>query len=123
MIIGLCGLTMGGCKSKESKVQNRTLHGTIATIDVANGNVSMNWFNEKQGKPMLVGGQLLEDTGIYIDGKIADIGQLKEGDEVVVEGYVEKGKGIFAKRIMVTRNSPGTMTKIEKPTTTSQAVE
>ena len=122
-IVCLCGLTMAGCKSKDSKIQNRTLHGTIATIDVANGSVSMNWFNEKMGKPMIVGGQILDDTEIYIDGKMADLGQLKEGDEVVVDGYSEKGKGIFAQRITVTRNLAGTMTKIEKPTTTKAAEE
>lgn len=123
MITFVGGMTMLGCKSKESKVQNRTLHGTVATIDVASGSVSMNWFNEKLGKPMIIGGQTTQETEIYIDGKMADLGQLREGDEVVVEGYSEKGKGIFAKRISVTRNTAGTMTKIQKPTATSQAAE
>jgi cytochrome c-type biogenesis protein CcmE len=123
MIACVSAMTMLGCKSKESKTQDRTLHGTVATTDVANGSVSMNWFNEKIGKPMIIGGQVTEDTEIYIDGKVADLGQLREGDEVVVDGYTEKGKGIFAKRISVTRNSAGTMTKIEKPAKTNQTTD
>jgi Cu/Ag efflux protein CusF len=119
----LVGFAMSGCKSKESKVQNRTLHGTIEIIDLEENKLTMSWFNEKMGKQMQIIGQALPDTEIYIDGKVASIDQLKEGDEVVVDGYQEKNKGVFAKRITVTRNSAGTMTKIEKPTATSKTAE
>jgi hypothetical protein len=106
-----------GCKSKEDKKHNRTLKGTIEEIDIPGNTVSMNWFNEKLGKSMVIAGIITKETEIYIDGKLGNIGNLsqaKTGDKVIVEGY-KKGTDVVAVKINITQ--VGQATKINRPTT------
>jgi hypothetical protein len=78
----------------------------------------MNLFNEKEGKTIPVAGKITPETEIYIDGKLADISQLKENDEVSVEGY-KKGTDVVAVKVMVARNS-NVSQKIQKPAAATQ---
>ncbi len=107
-------LVLDGCKSKEDKKHNRTLHGTIEEIDVPGNAVTMNWFNEKLGKSMIIAGKITKETEIYIDGKLGNLSQVKSGDKVIVEGY-KKGTDIVGVKVSITHAGPAT--KITRPTT------
>ncbi len=106
-----------GCKSKEPKKRQRTLHGIIDTIDLNSKTVSMEWYNPKRGQTMFIAGRITKDTEIYIDGKIADITQIKPGDSVIVEGY-KKGSDIVATKVDIVRAAKSK--KIIKPNPTTQ---
>jgi len=120
MIVFVAALAVGvnGCKSKEDKKQNRTLQGTIESVDLPTKTVTMNWFNEKWGKPIIVAGRVTNETEIYVDGKIGDLGQVKVGDKVIVEGY-KKGADIVAVKVNVTHSAEESH-KIVKPGATTQ---
>jgi hypothetical protein len=85
-------------------------------VSAANNTVAMNWYSEKLGKSIPVSGKIIPETEIYIDGKLADINQLKENDEVIVEGY-KKGTDVIALKVMVTRTAANGSQTIQKPTT------
>jgi len=106
------GLTLTGCRSKKSKRKYKTLQGVIERID-KDGAVAMSWFNEKRGKTMIISAPIREDTEIYIDGKLADLSQVKPGDQVVVEGYKE-GTDLHPVRVDVIRTA-GKKAKSRKP--------
>lgn len=108
-----------GCKSKDKKKQSRVIKGTIETIDLGNNIVTMNFFNEKVGKSMPLASPIYKDTEIYIDGKLADISQLKENDPVVVEGF-KKGTDLHPTKITVIHPNKQ-IGKIMKTTTTRPA--
>jgi hypothetical protein len=113
----LCAGGMNGCKSKETKVHNRTLEGTITSVDPASRIVSMNAYIEKLGQSKLIPGKLADDAEIDIDGKLADITQLREGDQISVDGY-QKGEDIIALRVSVIR-AGGKRITIKPQTTTT----
>jgi hypothetical protein len=120
LIVVMMGLAMmwamNGCKSKDKEAKHRTLQGTVAMVSAANNTVAMNWYSEKLGKSIPVSGKIIPETEIYIDGKLADINQLKENDEVIVEGY-KKGTDVIALKVMVTRTAANGSQTIQKPTT------
>jgi|WetSurMetagenome_2_1015567.scaffolds.fasta_scaffold131875_2 hypothetical protein len=103
-----------GCKSKEDKKHTRTLKGTIEELDIPGNTVTMNWFNEKLGKSMIIAGKITKETEIYIDGKLGKLSHVKSGDKVIVEGY-KKGTDIIAVKVNITQ--VGQATKINRPTT------
>ncbi len=111
MLIGI-----SGCKSKKPKKRERTLHGIIDTIDLNSKTVSMEWYNPKRGQTMFIAGRITKDTEIYIDGKIADITQIKPGDSVIVEGY-KKGSDIVATKVDIVRSAKAKKIIKHKPTT------
>jgi len=97
-------LCLDGCKAKEQKKHNRTIQGTVEEIDIPGNTVTMNWFNEKQGKSLTLAGKITKETEVYIDGKLADLSQVKTGDKVIVEGY-KKGTDIVAIKVSITHGS------------------
>ncbi len=103
-----------GCKSKSEKKRNRVLRGTIEEVDIPGKTVTMNWFNEKLGKSMVIAGQITKETEIYIDGKLGDLSQIKSGDKVIVEGY-QKGTDTVAAKVNITHTG---QTPKPKPATT-----
>jgi len=123
LMIGLAMMwAMSGCKSKNKEAKHRTLQGTIAVISTANNTVAMNWYSEKLGKTIPVSGKIVPETEIYIDGKLADLSQLKENDEVIVEGY-KKGSDVVALKVMVTRTGSAGSQNIIKQATTQPVSE
>ncbi len=116
LLVLVVGISLPGCKSKESKKRYRTLHGTIVSVDTSNGTIVMNWFNEKTGTTIPIGGQVTKETEIYIDGKVADISQIKVDDEVTVEGY-QKGPDTVPVKITINHHSGGTKIIPKKATT------
>jgi hypothetical protein len=121
IMLTAAGLSLGldGCKGKESKQRNRTLKGTVESIDLTNKTVTMSWFNEKIGRSMPISGRITKDTEIYIDGKLSDLSQIKENDSVVVEGY-QKGYDTVAEKVNIIR-APEPATKISRPTQSKPA--
>ncbi len=118
VIISTLAIGAGGCKGKEDKQRNRTLKGTVDSIDVATKTVTMNWFNDKIGKSMIIAGKVTPETEIYIDGKLSDLGQVRSGDEVIVEGY-KKGTDVVAVKVSITHAGEQSI-KIGKPTAPTQ---
>jgi len=112
-----CGLN--GCKSKESKKKPRTLHGTVDSIDMVTKTVIIEWFNDKTGKTMFLPGRVTPETEIFIDGKLADLSQVRTKDDVVVEGY-QKGTDNVAVKVTITRATDKVL-RIVKPTSTQPA--
>jgi hypothetical protein len=105
-----------GCKSKDKKKQSRVIKGIVESIDLANNIVTMNFFNEKVGKNIPLASPIYKDTEIYIDGKLADISQLKENDPVVVEGF-KKGADLHPTKITVIHLNKQIGKIIKNPTT------
>ena len=103
-----------GCRSKESKKRYRTLEGTVHKIDPATGRVSMSCYVPNVGKTMIIWAEITKETEIYIDGKLADISQIKPDDEVVAEGY-KQGTSIIVTRVNVDRKGGRPVEGQEKP--------
>jgi hypothetical protein len=113
------GVGLYGCKAKKPKQVNRTLKGTVESIDLTNKTVTMSWFNEKIGRSMPISARITNDTEIYIDGKLSDLSQVKENDPVVAEGF-QKGGDTVVQRVKIIR-APEPATKIVRPTQSKPA--
>lgn len=115
LMFGVSGaLLLAGCGSKKPKKRSRTLNGMVESIDVASGSVAMSWFDEKAAKTRQIGGRIAPETEIYIDGKVAELSDVREGDEVMVEGY-KQGIDIVATRIDVIRKKGSVTLPTTKP--------
>ncbi len=95
-------LVLNGCKASKPKRHDMTLSGVAESIDVDNGIVTMNFFSKKQGKMVPLGGRVTAETEIYIDGKLSELDQVKQGDEIIAQGYKE-GPDVVVLRIEVIR--------------------
>lgn len=96
-------LVLDGCKSSKPKRREMTLSGVAESIDVDRGIVTMNFFSKKRGKMVPLDGRIVPETEIYIDGRLSELNQIKQGDEIIAQGYKE-GPAIVVLRIEVIRS-------------------
>src|SRR5690554_2820194 len=99
-----------GCSDRDGgKPKIRTKEGTIKKIDLQNRTVSMEIKN-KDGETIVLPGTFRDDTVIKINGRVATVKDVREGDTAVVQGYRE-GEGLNQKWIaqQVTIERPNEM--------------
>jgi hypothetical protein len=96
----------GGCSDKESAVVVRQLQGTVEKMDLSSGRVTLRYLHEKTNEERLVQGSVTDETEIFVNGKLATLGDMRLGEHILVHGRVEKiGKErrITALRIDISR--------------------
>lgn len=94
-------LSLSGCGKSESEREYNVITGTALGIDEATGKVAMNFFNKKKQIEMKVEGTVVPQTEILINGRVAELNEIKIGDQVVVTGYKE-GEG-SRRRLVATK--------------------
>lgn len=93
MTIALFAIAMflpaaAGCRREESAPKHRELVGIADSINEANGEVTMIWYNEKTDTDMKLTGHVTDETEYFINGRAAKLGDIKVKDRVKVIGYV-----------------------------------
>jgi hypothetical protein len=83
-------VNLAGCGQDESRRKNRTIKGTAENIDEATGRVAMNWYNRKKQIEMKIEGIVTPQTEILINGRVAQLNEIKVGEPVLVTGYEER---------------------------------
>ncbi len=94
--IALAILLTCGCSKKESGPEVFTLEGKIEKIDRQSdttGKITVIYYSEKQKQEMSGTGQVTKETEIMIDGAIATLKDLREGERVRGEVRVDKQDG------------------------------
>ena len=92
----LLALTAGGCGDNESPPEIITLEGKIEKIERTTdktGKVTVVYYSEKQKQEIPGTAQVTAETEIMIDGAVAVLKDLKEGESVRGEVRVEKKGG------------------------------
>ena len=79
------------------------MEGNVESIDLVTRQVSMSFYN-KNGKSVIVTGELVDGAEVYIDGKLSDITKIKVSDNVIVEGF-QQGAKVAATRVEVFRKT------------------
>lgn len=116
-----------GCRKSSNKRKHRTIQGTALRIDEATGQVSMRFFHDDTNQYRTVEGIVTPETEILINGRVAQLGEVRVNDEVVVTGYVEKdglSRRVVATKVRVQRDewSKGGGTS-SKPASTKPAAK
>ncbi|MFQ6048951.1 MAG: hypothetical protein ACE5K7_06270 [Phycisphaerae bacterium] len=96
-----------GCRQRQAQRKYRpAIQGTAKTINPQTGEVSMEWYSPKRQQWIEVHGTVTDETEVLINGRSAQLSDVRPGDRVKVIGY-EEGKGtakrLVAAKIMVTR--------------------
>ncbi len=92
-----------GCREDEPGVEVLSIKGKIEKIELQTGQtgeITVLYYNEKQGKEALGTGLVTADTEIMINGALAKLSDLREGDRVRGDVRVEK-TGDKTKRIIL----------------------
>lgn len=110
---GLIWLLVGsGCRENEPGFEVITLEGKIEKIERTSdviGEISVLYYSEKHGQEMIGLGLITTETEIMINGAVAKLRDLREGDHVRGEVRVEKKGGEkkqVALKIYVDRPKP-----------------
>jgi hypothetical protein len=119
LVLTVAAGLLDGCKAKEKKAHNKTIKGAIDKIDLSSNTVTLSWFNENAGRTLYLAAPVSRETEIYIDGKLADLPQVKVGDQAIVQGY-KKGSDLVPVRVDIVRSSDSAR-RILKPAATLPA--
>ena len=82
-----------GCSEDKPSVSLLSLKGKIEKIDRTSdrtGTITVQYFNEKQSKEVLGSAIVTADTEIMINGALAKLSDLREGDRIRGKVRVEK---------------------------------
>ncbi len=86
-------LVATGCRPKSADPRVLPLEGKIEKIELfsdTTGKLTIMYYSEKHGQDMVGVGEVTERTEIMINGVIATLKDLREGDRVRGEARVEK---------------------------------
>ncbi len=89
-------LTSGGCRRNEPGFEVLSLQGKIEKLDVNSdetGEITLLYYSEKQGQDIIGAGLVTRETEIMINGAIAKLSDLREGDRVRGEVRLERKRG------------------------------
>lgn len=89
-------LTSGGCRRNEPAFEVLSLQGKIEKLDVNSdetGEITLLYYSEKQGRDIIGAGLVTRETEIMINGAIAKLSDLREGDRVRGEVRLERKRG------------------------------
>lgn len=118
-VIAGWGLGLGaGCKDQEPESRVRELSGVIVKIDAKNKEVTVRYYNEKKKMEMIHPVKVTDETEILINGALADITAVKEGERAkgsIRVSQTDQGFELTALRVEIKRAQP------LKPTTDEAA--
>ena len=86
-------VVLPGCSKKEPAFEIVTLEGKIEEIDVtseSSGEITVLYYSEKNKQEMIRSGLVNKETEIMINGAIAKLTDLREGDRIRGEVRVDK---------------------------------
>ena len=95
-----------GCSEDKPSVSLLSLKGKIEKIDRTSdrtGTITVQYFNEKQSKEVLGSAIVTADTEIMINGALAKLSDLREGDRVRGKVRVEKKGGLNTQTVLQMR--------------------
>ncbi len=98
-----------GCNKDDDKLKIQTLEGTIEKITInadGTGEITVVYFSEKQGQDIPGTGLVTNETEILINGAVAKLADIREGERVRGEVRIEKKNGKraqFALKIHIDR--------------------
>ena len=90
-----------GCRNDKPSFEVLALEGKIETLDIRSdgtGEISVLYYSEKQKEEIIGTGLVTSETEILINGAVAKLADLREGDRVRGQVRVEK-KGEQRKQI------------------------
>jgi len=102
---GLFGLA--GCKTEKSEREHGAIRGTILNVDEATGKITVRHYSEKKKKHLPREITVTPKTEIFINGRIAQLNEIKTSEQVVVAGYAERDgsrKRMVAQEIKIERD-------------------
>jgi hypothetical protein len=111
--MGLVLASLPGCRKQDPGFEIITLEGTIERIKQTgedSGEITVVYYSEKHKQDMAGTGLVTRETEIMINGAIASLKDLREGDRVRGEVRIEKKgseRNQVAMKINVTRASTG----------------
>ena len=108
--------TLAGCSEDKPSVSLLSLKGKIEKIDRTSdraGTITVQYYNEKQGKEVIGSATVTADTEIMINGALAKLSDLREGDRVRGKVRVEKKGGLNTQTVLQMRVSRAQATPTE----------
>ena len=111
-VAGLLVLTWAGCRKDDPEFQVVSLDGRVEKVSAApdgTGEVTVSYFSKKHQQDVVGKGTITKETEIMINGVLASLSDLREGDrvrgQVRIDGSGDDGRQI-ALKIMVDRPKP-----------------
>lgn len=98
---------VGGCSNNNPSVDYRQLEGTVEKIDLVSGRVTLRYRHPKTNEERKVEGAVTKETEILVNGKLAELKDIRVGEHISVHGRVErigKVRRITALKIVVNRD-------------------
>ena len=117
-------LSLAGCKTEKSEREHGAIRGTILNVDEATGKVTVRHYSEKKKKHLPREITVTPKTEIFINGRIAQLNEIKTGEQVVVAGYVERDgsrKRMVAQEIKIERDDWSSAPRSATQSTTQPA--
>jgi len=90
-LLAFCGAN--GCRQREEGLEIHSLEGKVETIDRTSddtGTITVLFYSEKQKQEIAGTGKVTKETEIMIDGVVARLKDIREGDRVRGEVRVDK---------------------------------
>lgn len=107
-----CAVILGGCKKNEESPKIQSLKGKVERIDLnpdGTGRITILYFSEKEDQEMTGTGLVTKETEILINGAVASLSDIREGEHVRGEvRIVKKGdeRTQVALKIYIDRPKP-----------------
>ncbi len=107
-----CAVSLGGCKKNEESTKIQILKGKVERIEVGpdgTGKITVLYFSEKQDQELTGTGLVTKETEILINGAVASLSDIREGERVRGEvRIVKKGeeRTQVALKIYISRPKP-----------------
>lgn len=98
--------TLSGCAEKEASSTMLSLKGKIEKIERSSertGTITVLYYNEKQGKEVSGSAIVTTDTEIMINGALAKLADLRDGDRVKGKVRVDKKDGLKTQTVLKLR--------------------
>ncbi len=86
-----------GCSKKEDSAKVQSLQGKVEKLVVnsdGTGQITVLFFSEKQNQEVAGTGMITADTEILINGAVAKLSDIREGEHVRGEVRIEKKGGV-----------------------------
>lgn len=119
--MGVWLLGVGGCSDKANSVDVVTLEGKVDKIErttSTTGTLTVLYRSEKHGQDMVGVGDVTGETEILIDGTLATLADVRQGERIRGEVRIEKVDGQERKtvvKIHIERAKPIGMSQETKP--------
>ena len=89
-------LLIPGCRKQDPGYEVMTLEGTVEKIELTSdetGEISVSYYSEKHGQEVVGTGRVTRETEIIVNGVVAKLKDLHEGERIRGEVRIEKKGG------------------------------